>query len=49
MNRVVTHRAEIHETDTNAVAELGIDHLDMPLTPERLWHALRDAAGGKAA
>src|SRR5207247_2574654 len=32
----------------DAVAELGIDHLDMPLTPERLWRALRDA-GAKAA
>jgi len=33
----------------DAVAELGIDHLDMPLTPERLWRALRDATGRKAA
>jgi carbon-monoxide dehydrogenase large subunit len=33
----------------DAVAELGIDHLDMPLTPERLWRALRDAAERKAA
>jgi carbon-monoxide dehydrogenase large subunit len=33
----------------DAVAELGIDHLDMPLTPERLWRALRDAAARKAA
>ena len=33
----------------DAVAELGIDHLDMPLTPEKLWRALRDAAGAKAA
>ena len=27
----------------DAVAELGITELDMPLTPERLWRALRDA------
>jgi aerobic carbon-monoxide dehydrogenase large subunit len=33
----------------DAVAELGIDNLDMPLTPERLWQALRDAAAPKAA
>ena len=32
----------------DAVAELGIDHLDMPLTPERVWCALRDA-GAEAA
>jgi carbon-monoxide dehydrogenase large subunit len=28
----------------DAVAEFGIDHLDMPLTPRRLWRALRDVA-----
>ena len=28
----------------DAAAELGIDHLDMPLTPQRLWQALRNAA-----
>jgi len=33
----------------DAVAELGIDHLDMPLTRERLWRAVRDAAASKAA
>jgi carbon-monoxide dehydrogenase large subunit len=33
----------------DAVGELGIDHLDMPLTPERLWRALRDATTRKAA
>jgi carbon-monoxide dehydrogenase large subunit len=27
----------------DAVAEFGIDHLDMPLTPQRLWRALRTA------
>jgi carbon-monoxide dehydrogenase large subunit len=33
----------------DAVGELGIDHLDMPLTPERLWRALRDATARRAA
>jgi aerobic carbon-monoxide dehydrogenase large subunit len=33
----------------DAVGELGIDHLDMPLTSERLWRALRDATARKAA
>jgi aerobic carbon-monoxide dehydrogenase large subunit len=32
----------------DAVAGLGIDHLDMPLTPQRLWRALRDAAATAA-
>ena len=33
----------------DALAELEIDHLDMPLTPERMWVAIRTAAGRKAA
>jgi len=33
----------------DALAELGIDHLDMPLTPERLWRAMRDATPRQAA
>jgi aerobic carbon-monoxide dehydrogenase large subunit len=27
----------------DALAELGIEHIDMPLTPERLWRAMRQA------
>ena len=26
-------------------APLGIEHLDMPATPERIWQAIRDARG----
>jgi carbon-monoxide dehydrogenase large subunit len=33
----------------DALAELGIDNLDMPLTPERLWRALRTAGSAKVA
>jgi carbon-monoxide dehydrogenase large subunit len=33
----------------DALAELRIDHLDMPLTPERLWRAIRTAEQRKAA
>jgi len=33
----------------DALAELGIDHLDMPVTPERLWRVIRDATPRKAA
>jgi aerobic carbon-monoxide dehydrogenase large subunit len=29
----------------NALAERGIRHLDMPLTPFRIWRALHDADG----
>jgi carbon-monoxide dehydrogenase large subunit len=30
----------------DALAHLGVRHLDMPLTPERVWQAVRDEAGG---
>src|SRR5262249_15915327 len=33
----------------DALAELGSEHLDMPLTPERVWAAIGTAAGRKAA
>jgi carbon-monoxide dehydrogenase large subunit len=29
----------------DALAPLGIDHFDMPATPERIWQAVRDARG----
>jgi aerobic carbon-monoxide dehydrogenase large subunit len=32
----------------DALSEYGIRHIDMPLTPERVWRAIRDAKG-KAA
>jgi carbon-monoxide dehydrogenase large subunit len=32
----------------DALAPLGIRHLDMPVTPERVWRAIRDAKGGVA-
>ena len=28
----------------DALADLGVRHIDMPLTPERVWKAIRDAA-----
>ena len=33
----------------HALADRGIRHLDMPLTPFRIWQALRDANGPSAA
>ncbi|MDE0388771.1 MAG: molybdopterin-dependent oxidoreductase, partial [Rhodospirillales bacterium] len=30
----------------DALAPLGIEHIDMPATPERIWRAIRDAGGG---
>jgi carbon-monoxide dehydrogenase large subunit len=33
----------------DALAEFGVTRLDMPLVPERVWRAIRDARQGKAA
>jgi carbon-monoxide dehydrogenase large subunit len=30
----------------DALGPLGIDHVDMPLTPDRLWQAIQTARGG---
>jgi carbon-monoxide dehydrogenase large subunit len=30
----------------DALAPLGITHLDMPLTPRRIWHAIQERKGG---
>ncbi len=30
---------------TDALADLGVTHIEMPATPERVWRAIRDAAG----
>jgi len=30
----------------DALAHLGIRHVEMPATPERLWRAIRQANGG---
>ena len=30
----------------DALAPLGVRHLDMPVTPERVWHAIRSGAKG---
>ncbi len=32
----------------DALSEIGIEHIDMPATPQRLWAAIRAARGGAA-
>ena len=29
----------------DALSDYGIKHIDMPLTPERVWRAIQDAKG----
>ena len=33
----------------DALADLGIRHLDMPATPQRVWRAIQDASVPLAA
>ena len=33
----------------DALAELGVEHLEMPVTPERVWDAIRAAQRARAA
>jgi carbon-monoxide dehydrogenase large subunit len=36
--------AAVHSAVCDAVAHLGVRHVDMPATPERVWRAMRDAS-----
>jgi carbon-monoxide dehydrogenase large subunit len=36
----------VYNAVMDALAPLGVKRIDMPLTPERVWRALRDARGG---
>jgi aerobic carbon-monoxide dehydrogenase large subunit len=33
----------------DAVAHLGVDNVDMPASPQRVWQAIEDAKAGAAA
>ena len=34
----------VHNAVCDAVSHLGVDHIDMPCTPEKVWQAIRSAA-----
>jgi carbon-monoxide dehydrogenase large subunit len=36
----------VYNAVMDALAPLGVKRIDMPLTPERVWRAIRDAKGG---
>jgi len=36
----------VHNAVCDAVAHLGVRHIDMPTTPVRVWSAINDAADG---
>jgi carbon-monoxide dehydrogenase large subunit len=36
----------VHNAVVDAVSHLGVRHIDMPCTPERVWRAITEAASG---
>jgi carbon-monoxide dehydrogenase large subunit len=42
-------RAAVQNAVIDALAHLGIRHLDMPLTPEKVWSAIRSARASRVA
>ncbi len=41
--------APVMNAVADALAPLGITHLDMPYTADRVWQAIQDARGARAA
>ncbi len=39
----------LHNAVIDALAHLGVRHIDMPCTPERVWRAIRDARAAAAS
>jgi carbon-monoxide dehydrogenase large subunit len=37
----------VHNAVIDAVSHLGVTHIDMPCTPERVWRAIAGASGGR--
>jgi carbon-monoxide dehydrogenase large subunit len=36
----------VHNAVVDALSHLGVRHIDIPCTPEAVWHAVRDANDG---
>ncbi len=39
--------AAVANAIVDALAELGVEHIELPATPERVWHAIRAARGAE--
>jgi carbon-monoxide dehydrogenase large subunit len=39
----------VHNAVVDALSHLGVRHVDMPCTPQRVWQAVRDAEAGRPA
>ena len=38
----------VHNAVIDAVSHLGVRHIDMPMTPERVWTAIQEAEKASA-
>ena len=38
----------VHNAVVDALSHLGVRHIDMPCTPQRVWQAIRDAEAGRS-
>jgi len=36
----------VHNAVVDALSHLGVRHIDMPCTPDRVWRAIREATEG---
>lgn len=41
--------AAVSNAIVDALAEFGVEHIDLPATPQRIWRAIRAAPGDTAA
>ena len=41
----IASTAAVYNAVLDALAPLGVKRVDMPLTPERVWRAIREARG----
>ena len=37
--------AAVHNAVVDAVRHLGVEHIDLPLSPMRVWQAIQDGSG----
>ena len=44
-NGAIVAPVSVQNAVIDALAHLGVRHIDLPVTPERVWRAVRDAAG----
>jgi carbon-monoxide dehydrogenase large subunit len=43
----IASTAAVYNAVLDALSPLGVERIDMPLTPERVWRAIREAKGGR--